>query len=454
MFTQMYSSRIDWRLILAAFLFLIAASQTYNLVQLLHTNQSYKTDLAEINHIRYGLLNADEWVTKTTAILEKKIDEYELNDQNKAELRQTVEHMIDQMIVQVDQIIQEKNRANDNTFLGWLTGRLKQFTTDLLIDIQGFRNQVPEFTDLLFEELNRPGSKTNIKHFLHEKLSEFAQNTFNPTDLSRYHAVLEKHGCADGAGCQIVLARNLENQNAQIAQQASGVLILFIFVFAVIMMRNHQPSREQILVLGLSCVVLLLGGILTPMIEIEARITELKFQLLGEAMIFENQVLYFQSKSITDVVSILTATGEVGMVLVGVLVSLFSIAFPIAKLLSSIFYYVDIGGLRYNLVIHFFALKSSKWAMADVMVVALFMAYIGFSGLIDSQLAHLQQASRYIEVMTTDGTSLQAGFFLFLGFCIASLILSSVLEKTVTINIQEGVSALKKGMSTNRLLDS
>jgi hypothetical protein len=36
-------------------------------------NQSYKSDFAEINHIRYGLLNAGERVQKTTAILDKKL---------------------------------------------------------------------------------------------------------------------------------------------------------------------------------------------------------------------------------------------------------------------------------------------------------------------------------------------------------------------------------------------
>ncbi|MDO9106457.1 MAG: hypothetical protein Q7U57_16020 [Methylovulum sp.] len=46
-----------------------------------HKQQLPKTLL---NHIRYGQLNADQWVEKTTMILEKKIDEYKLNDNNKA----------------------------------------------------------------------------------------------------------------------------------------------------------------------------------------------------------------------------------------------------------------------------------------------------------------------------------------------------------------------------------
>lgn len=431
MFTQNQTLPTAWRLWLSGFLFLIAATQTYNLVQLLRHNQSNKTDLAEINHIRYGLLNADAWVQKTTAILEHKIDEFELNEQNKPELRQSVERLIDELIVQVDQIIREKNLSRNESWLEQLMGTIKQIFTDVLVDIQGLRSRVPEFTDVLFEELNRPGGKANIKSFLREKLSQFARNTFNPTDISRYQAVLAKHHCDDGSSCEAILAQNIANQHSLIAQKTTVIITLLTLVFAITLVQNDRPSRDQIIVLGFACIVLLLGGILTPMIEIEAKITELKFQLLGETMAFQNQVLYFQSKSITDVVATLTNTGQPGMVLVGVLVSLFSIVFPLAKIAASVVYYQDINGLQNNSAVNFFALKSSKWAMADVLVVALFMAYIGFSGLIGSQLAHLKQASRYVDVMTTDGTSLQPGFFLFLGFCIAGLVLSNVLEKVV-----------------------
>jgi hypothetical protein len=69
--------------------------------------------------------------------------------------------------------------------------------------------------------------------------------------------------------------------------------------------------------------------------------------------------------------------------------------------------------------------------MADVLVVAIFMAYIGFSGLIASQLSGIADAGSGVRVMTTDGTSLLVGFYLFLGFVIASLLVSAKLESTV-----------------------
>ena len=67
--------------------------------------------------------------------------------------------------------------------------------------------------------------------------------------------------------------------------------------------------------------------------------------------------------------------------------------------------------------------------MADVMVVAIFMSFIGFKGVIDSQLGQLDRSSERLDIITTDNTALQAGFTLFLAFTIGGLILSAIAEK-------------------------
>ena len=45
------------------------------------------------------------------------------------------------------------------------------------------------------------------------------------------------------------------------------------------------------------------------------------------------------------------------------------------------------------------------------------------------QLDYLRTAGDYLNVLTTNGTHLEAGFFLFLGFVIASLGLSTLVER-------------------------
>ena len=67
--------------------------------------------------------------------------------------------------------------------------------------------------------------------------------------------------------------------------------------------------------------------------------------------------------------------------------------------------------------------------MADVMVVTLLMAYVGFRGIADSQLARMETQSETLEVLTTNGTSLEAGFHLFLAWCLYSMAVSHVIER-------------------------
>ena len=74
-------------------------------------------------------------------------------------------------------------------------------------------------------------------------------------------------------------------------------------------------------------------------------------------------------------------------------------------------------------------IKSGKWSMADVMVVAIFMAYIGFNGIVGNQLDMLRESSESVEIFTTNGTRLLGGFYLFLSFCISSLVLSEILVR-------------------------
>jgi hypothetical protein len=80
-------------------------------------------------------------------------------------------------------------------------------------------------------------------------------------------------------------------------------------------------------------------------------------------------------------------------------------------------------------VIEFFVLKSGKWSMADVMVVAIFMAYIGFNGIMASQLGQIRSESQELVILTTNGTSLQPGYYLFLIYTLLALFFSGFLSR-------------------------
>ena len=109
-----------------------------------------------------------------------------------------------------------------------------------------------------------------------------------------------------------------------------------------------------------------------------------------------------------------------------------SIVFPVAKLLATQVYLAGNDETRKNKVLKFFAFKSGKWSMADVYVIAVFMAYIGFQGILDNQLSNLNMKTDSLVSISTNKTSLQPGFIIFIGFVLFSLILSTILKRITT----------------------
>jgi hypothetical protein len=385
-------------------------------------NQEIKTDLAEMNHIRYGLLSVDEWSYRISAILSEKILDFKLTPENRDQLQDNLESILHMLIDEVELMIIERTSGQFSGVKRWIAG----FT----IDVSQLRDSVPSFANQVIEELDKPETKKLLQEYLYEKLDEFNSTTYGIDSSVNMEALMLKYDCSSKTECRMLLGSSIEEKDAAINLRVILILLLVTAGFLVISLRNGSLNPYQSTLLILLSFCLLLGGTTTPMIDLEARIDQLMFQLMGKEVLFTNNIVFFQSKSITDVVRLLLEEGSLQMIFVGFLIFLFSIIFPSAKLISSLLYSFNLEKLRGNKLVLFFVFKSGKWSMADVMVVAIFMAYVGFDGIIGSQLDYLTESSKPVEIFTTNGTGLLGGFYLFLCFCLTSLGLSELLNKT------------------------
>src|SRR5581483_8049641 len=118
--------------------------------------------------------------------------------------------------------------------------------------------------------------------------------------------------------------------------------------------------------------------------------------------------------------------------IVAVLLLTFSVIFPTLKILTLAFTLGRPEWRRRYLILRFFAFESSKWSMADVMVLAIFMSYVAFNGVISSALGGLQAPAVQIAI-PTDSSQILPGLYLFLGFVLGSLFLSWKLERDLAI---------------------
>jgi hypothetical protein len=416
--TENQPGKAHLKIVLSTAAIIAALFFTVQYIIVARQNQKLKTDLAEINYIRYGLLNVDEWSNQLSTILSIKILEFKLTPESREKIIQNVEYILYEMIDDVEQMMVESTTAN-------LSGIQKLFA-GFAINLDPLRDSVPSYANQLIGELSKPENRAFLQEFLSEKLNDLTSSTYNLDQKEPLLAVMEKHNCFDKVECQELIREEIEWNNKAISLRVNLIMILAVAVFLVNLLSRKKINLIQSTLLIITSFTLLIGGVTTPMIDLEASIDHLMLKLMGEELIFQKNIIFFQSKSITDVVRILFEDGSLPMIFVGILVFTFSIIFPSLKLISSLLYTYRIGRLKENQVIQFFVLRSGKWSMADVMVVAIFMAFIGFDGIIGSQLDLLVVSAKPVEIFTTNGTQLLSGFYLFLLFCISSLILSEI----------------------------
>jgi hypothetical protein len=282
--------------------------------------------------------------------------------------------------------------------------------------------KIPQFTDVVIAELAKPENKQALKTYLKGVTVQAMQNTFGNVDQQYYSSILQRYGCTEVEACRELLAGRIRDADSQIARYSLGALGASALGFILLLAGTARLSRSAAIVLLFFCITLLVGGILTPMVEVEAKLTNIAMTLMGEKITFPDQVLYFQSKSVLEVFDALIRHGRADMWVVGVLVLMFSVVFPFLKILTSTFYLFKPDILNKSRIARFFVLESSKWSMADVMALAIFMAFVAFNGLITNTLSGLSGMG-----IPTDGSKILAGYYLFIGFCLGSLFLAKKL---------------------------
>ncbi|HWR97224.1 MAG TPA: paraquat-inducible protein A [Candidatus Methanoperedens sp.] len=385
--------------------------------------QRNKNDYAELNHVKYGLFSVDEWKRQITAILVEEINKLYLSDANELKLRKHVEVQLNALIDNVDRRIRESNSGSAG---GWV----RQSLINIFVSLEDIKKGIPEYADAVIREVTKAKTTDQIKTMLNKQLKTLAAETFEKQDTSHMKRILYRTDSKNIQGARVYLDAAIAARQDLIEKQSMLLILLAAIVFAWSGFGTHALTSSRYVLLVLTLVVLLAAGVSTPMIDMEAKISRMSFVLAGYPIHFENQVLYFQSKSILDVFWIMITHKDLQMKLVGILVITFSIFFPLLKIASSLAYYSDFRHARENPVIGFFVLKSGKWSMADVLVVAIFMAYIGFNGIISSQFGQLSSLSQELVILTTNGTSLQPGYYLFLTYTLLALFLSGFLSRT------------------------
>ncbi|MGB6856338.1 MAG: paraquat-inducible protein A [Terracidiphilus sp.] len=367
--------------------------------------------MAEIENVRYGILSADRWRTIIGPILNAQIDNLDLKGQSK-NLRPQVQRALNALLDKIDS-------SKPSGIGGMFEEKM----------IASLRPQVPAYTDVVMGQLVNQGTEKSFRDSIRSVLASAVANTFGTTDMTTYNAILQHYGCSSGAACEVTLGNKIAESDTQLNRYYLTVLVSAALAFILLMVGRRTLSRGAVVVLMSFCLAMLAGGVLSPMLEVEVRVTKIDATLLGTPIEFQNQSLYYRSKTVFEVFQTLIHMGRPEMTVVGVLVILFSVVFPTLKMLALAASLFRPALLRTNRFVKVLAFELSKWSMADVMVLAIFMSFVAFNGVIGSAFDGLRSVPNVQQVLIpTDASKILPGYYLFIGFCISSILLSRKLQ--------------------------
>jgi hypothetical protein len=384
-------------------------------------SHALKADEMELSSINYGLFNPDRWKDDLTGIISNKIINYKIEGSNRAMLKKQLEKVLREVLAGLHQTMERNEQGLD--------GAVRKAVLKAVVPMDAIRADIPHYADRILDEMDRPQNREKLKAFVLAQLDSLSAETSGSIDMHLYNAVMARRGfTGPRQGIQqLHAARKVEEAKlTRLGWMMSSAVLLMVVLFIL----RAPAKRVELAVLVGTAILLLVTALAMPMLDIEARITEFSLTVLGEPITFKDQVLFYESRNILQVIWLLLKEHDVGLVLVAVLVFCFSVAFPFIKLILS-----GIAAVRSKLptspVARFFVLKSAKWSMADVLVVAMFMAYLGFNGVVSGQLSDLRDFMQGVHIMTTNNTALEFGFYLFTGYVVLGMVMSVLLKRAL-----------------------
>lgn len=383
--------------------------------------QEAKQDYSFFNSVSFGLFSVDAWRDKISGVIDEQVNGYHITPEQKKQIRQAVEKELHTLIA--------KNVAEIEKPQHSLGGKLKKMAFHALVDSEALQKQVPPFAQTIVQKVSSPSSQARLKRIASSKIGQLENQTYDATSEANdkvSKSIFLKYQVADKAGFEKTVTARLDVIRGETVRDL--VFMLCCVLAATLLwfyMRKQVHLKTALFIISLLfAVVLLAVGLTSTVIEVDARIRSLNLSILGENVGFQNQVLFFQSKSIWGIITTLLNQPKPDAITVGILILLFIVILPFVRLTAK--------GVRMftanNKVVNYLAFEAGKWDMADVMIVGLLMTYIGLNGILKSQLTNLNIHNDTLTTATVNYTSLQPGYYIFVAYIVFEIVLSRALK--------------------------
>ncbi len=398
----------------------------YRLHTLSNQQEKLKEDYSDMNNITFGLFSVEQWRDKVADIINHQVKHFTLTPKQKRQLQTEVEQIILALINKAEALVNKPQKS--------LGGKIRKLAVKTFVNTDKIKAQVPGFAKSIIAKIDNPQNKNKLSTMALGKFQQAQQSGYLDSTITAHDSVTQKlytrYQVHTPEEFENKLTASLNNIRTVTYDYSFAMLACVVIVLMLWwLLRKRVELHATLFIMSLLFAFILLAvGLTASMIEVDARIKSLDFVLLGEHVVFKNQVLFFQSKSILDVVEVLVKQPKPDSILVGILILVFSILFPVMKLSSTGIHILSRRSIAENRFIKYFAFQSGKWSMADVIVIAILMAYIGLNGLLETQLENFNIKTDFLTIITTNNTALQPGYIIFISFVLYGLVLSTILK--------------------------
>lgn len=393
--------------------------------------KGYKEDLAEIHKVNYGLFNLQIWKKEALRVFENRIGEFEISPSAYRQVEKELEkylHGINREYLESGKIFEnifaeaEKSEKVNKVFLKLVKDNavpqiqkldIPRFIPGMAVQLaKELKKQEPQLRDVMRAELIKILDKADMDSYVDPRISLY-----------------NKYGTSDLISASSEINNRINLIQSGIEQRVRLVFGILAACFLIAWALSGWTGQlASVITMTLASVLMLILGVSLPMIDIEALLNSFTLKVMGTEINFDRQYIYYQSKSILDVTRTLLEGRGLDLKIVGLMVLCFSVVFPFIKLiLTAIFVLSEKAGNSSAIKNIIFYL--GKWSMADVFVVALFMAYIGFYGIVNAQLDQIEHNRTGFAVETVNQSHLSPGALFFTSYCVMSIILGMILNK-------------------------
>lgn len=397
-----------------------------SVTQQLNAARNVEDQISALTLSERAITSPTVWGEVLGKLGKQEIDRLFEQQSSKTLLIEATETLLYNAIVEYRNTLREK-QATAKTINNSLQALGQAFILDVLVDFNALESSVPAIAEAFVEDLEQGELAADLESALSQYLNSLSED-LNAAAIDQTRSIHRLLRCETTTQCVTKLQASQQHyqEQAGLLELCLALALLALIVitrFAYPTTTGGAAPRAAILcLLNVSILALLVPGILVPMMKLKAFIEPFEVSVGGISLYFDQQLLMYQNKSVGDLASLLIETGQPPLLALAAGMTLFCVLIPVSKCLAAIVLLLRSTGSRpTHPALHWLAIESGKWSMADVFVVALIMAFIGMDQLIASHTDAMNTLFTEAQfVQAASASELGMGFYFFLSFVVLS----------------------------------